>query len=68
MATPYSYDVRCKACKTTLRLMATREKARRTKTVYAVSCPNCKKEIRGEMPLGIDVSSLQVVWFERPSA
>jgi hypothetical protein len=62
----YSLDVCCNACKTSLLVAATLEEAPRRKTSFAVPCPGCHRDVLGEIPIAVNDSSVQVVWYERP--
>jgi hypothetical protein len=49
-------------------LTATPEEAPRTETTFRVRCPSCGADVSGEIPVAVSVSSLQVVWYERPAS
>jgi hypothetical protein len=65
--TPFSYRLRCTACRTEIFITANRNDAARTKTPFVVRCPACEKEVSGAMPVSIDVETVQLVSYERPA-
>ena len=65
---PYSHGATCNACQACLMLTATHEEAPRTETTFRVRCPSCGADVSGEIPVAVSVSSLQVVWYERPAS
>ena len=64
---PYSQVVLCGVCKAQLSISAVREDSPRTSTRLTISCPACRKEADVVVPLSIVVSSVKIVWYERPT-
>lgn len=67
MPPPYSQVVLCGVCKTQLNITAIRDDSPRTSTSLTISCPACFKKAEVVVPLSIVVSSVQVIWYERPT-
>lgn len=65
--TPYSYRLRCTACRTEIFITANRSDDARTKTAFVVRCPACEREVSGAMPVSIDLATVQLVSYERPA-
>jgi hypothetical protein len=68
MPPTYSQVVLCGVCKTQLSISAIRDDGPRTSTRLTISCPGCFKNAEVVVPLSIVVSSVQVIWYERPPA
>jgi hypothetical protein len=64
--TPYSQGVRCSRCKTALILAVNHDSESLITTAFTVSCPACKNEVEGEIPFRVELTSLQIVAFDRP--
>jgi len=63
---PYVHVIQCDVCKAQLTLTALRDDAPRTSTTLEVPCPACHKETEVVIPLSVIVSSVQVVFYQRP--
>jgi hypothetical protein len=63
----YFQDLRCSGCGTRLTITAVRNDAPTTTTPFAVTCPACHKAVRGNVPVGVVATSLQIAFYERPA-
>lgn len=64
---PVSQVVLCGVCKSQLNITAIRDDAPRTSTRLTIACPACHQEADVVVPLAIVVSSVKVLWYERPA-
>jgi hypothetical protein len=62
----YSQVVPCDICNTQLSIIALREDSSSTRNAFMVPCPICFKKTEVVIPLGIVVSSVELIGYTRP--
>jgi len=65
--TPHTHDIRCGDCYTQLAISGIRGdlgNGPRTSTTLTFSCPACQKAAEAVVPMGIEVTSVQIVYYQ----
>jgi hypothetical protein len=61
----FSHTSHCGSCRATLTIAATAADSKVATTAFSVVCPVCGDEVRLEVTLSLDPSTVDVIGFER---